>query len=156
LERAAADHDAAAHAGAEDHAEDDARAGRGAVGGLGEREAVGVVGDAHRAPEPRFEILPERPPVEPSGIAVADEPGRRRDRARSADADRAARAELGLGGGDEPADRLDGAGIIFARRRDAPAQQLALAAALARAERHDLDLGPAEVDAEARAQLWIG
>ena len=45
----AIDHDAAAAAGAEDDAEHHAVAGAGAIDGLGQREAVGVVLDAHLA-----------------------------------------------------------------------------------------------------------
>ena len=50
-------HDAAAHAGAEDHAEDDLGARARAVGRLGQREAVRVVLDAHLAAERVLEIL---------------------------------------------------------------------------------------------------
>ena len=48
-QHAAVDHDAAAGAGADDHAEHHAGAGRRAVGRLRQREAVGVVGDPHRS-----------------------------------------------------------------------------------------------------------
>src|SRR5688572_15120985 len=50
---------------AEDDAEYDARAHSRAVGGLGEREAVRVVHEAHRAVEPLLEIVSKRPTVEP-------------------------------------------------------------------------------------------
>ena len=56
LDEAAVHDDAAADAGAEDHAEDHLRAGAGAVHRLGEREAVGIVGDPHRAVEDAGEV----------------------------------------------------------------------------------------------------
>ena len=51
VEEAAIDDHAAADAGAEDDAEDDAVATAGADAGFGKGEAVGVVGDQHRAAE---------------------------------------------------------------------------------------------------------
>ena len=53
----AVDDDAAAAAGAEDHAEDDRGAGRRAVGRFREREAVGVVGKADRTIEQPRQVV---------------------------------------------------------------------------------------------------
>ena len=88
--------DAAAGAGADDHAEHRRRARRRAVGGLREREAVGVVRDAHRPAERGAEIGAEAPPVEPRRVRVLDQPGGRRDGAGHADADRAPARHVAL------------------------------------------------------------
>ena len=53
---AAVDHQPAADAGSEDDAEDVAVALAGAAGRLGQREAVGVVGDPDRQADRTFEI----------------------------------------------------------------------------------------------------
>jgi hypothetical protein len=50
-EQATVDDDASAHPGADDDPEDHLAARAGAVGGLGQDEAVGVVGHAHFAVE---------------------------------------------------------------------------------------------------------
>ena len=49
-------HEPAAAAGAEDDAENESRARAGAVHGLREGKAVGVVGEPHRAPEVGLEV----------------------------------------------------------------------------------------------------
>src|SRR5438128_2580725 len=55
-EHLAAHDDACADAGAENRAEDDLRAACRAVGSLGKREAIGVVGDPDLAREQQFEV----------------------------------------------------------------------------------------------------
>src|SRR5258707_10981502 len=82
-------------------------------------------------------------------VGVLEQPGRWRERAGMADADRAACAELGFElarhGCDRPHRRLVGA----LRRRHAQARAL-----LAGIVEHDaLDLGAAEIDADAHAAL---
>jgi len=70
VQHAAMRHNAAAHASAEDHAEHDIRAGRGAIGGLGQGKAVGVVGKANFPAQSGLHVLLERPADEAGGIAV--------------------------------------------------------------------------------------
>ena len=52
--------DAAADAGAENDAEHALKACRGAVDGLRQREAIGVIGEADRSTKRRFEIALQR------------------------------------------------------------------------------------------------
>jgi len=62
----------------------------------GQREAVRVVGDAHRAVERLGEIAPERPAdFRQVELAFLTRSVRGRDRARDADADRGRRGDLG-------------------------------------------------------------
>ena len=88
----AANDDACACAGADDDAKHDVGARGRAVGRLGDREAVRVVRDPDLAPQPPFEVSPERLADEPHGVRVLDEAGGRRKRSRDADADRRARS----------------------------------------------------------------
>ena len=121
-EQPAADHDAAAHSGTEDDAEDGAAAGGRAVDRLGQRKAIGVVGEAHRAAERGLDIAAERPAVEPGRIGVLHQSGSGDDRAGNADADRSGRADLALQRGDQPGNRRDRAVIIADRRGDSTAR----------------------------------
>ena len=57
---AAVDRDAGPGTRSEDHAEDDTMAGPRAVGGLGDGEAVGVVGGAHITVEDATEVILDR------------------------------------------------------------------------------------------------
>ena len=50
----------------------------GAVGRLAHREAVGVVGEPHRAGQPRLQVRVQRPAVQPGGIGTAHQAGRGR------------------------------------------------------------------------------
>ncbi len=86
------DDEPAADARAENDAEDDIGARRGAISRLGNGETVRVVGQPHGPAEPLLEILMKRPADQPRGVGVLDQPGRRRDGAGNADADRAALA----------------------------------------------------------------
>src|SRR5205085_5205139 len=101
---AAADNDAAAASGADDHAEDDRRAGGRAVGCLRQRETVRVVGKADRPLEQPRQILAERLADQPGRIRVLDEAARRRDRAGNADPDGPALAGVALNLAHETAD----------------------------------------------------
>jgi hypothetical protein len=73
----AVDDDARASAGADDDAKDDAGPLRSAIGGFRHGEAIGIVGDAHLAREPRFEVGFERPAEEPRRVGVLDQARRR-------------------------------------------------------------------------------
>ena len=117
--------DAAADAGAEDHAEHHAPAGARAVARFREREAVGVVVDPDLAAERARQVLGERTAVELGRVGVLDPARDRRDRARRADADPAARAELALERVDQPAHGVDRQRVVVRRRGDAAPRQLA-------------------------------
>ena len=140
--------DARAHAGAQDHAEHDRGSGAGAVDRLRQREAVRVVGDAHLAAEQRSRSRRIGRPLrhtefDPRSSPVAREidPGvpmptvaalARAQRSRSASPTSAAMAS-------------SVAVVVAVRRRHACGEPLAAVGV----EREDLDLGAAEVDAEA-------
>ena len=136
--------DTSADAGAENDAEHDLCARPRAVGRFGQRKTVGVVGDADLAAEQRFQVGLDRLRVEAHRVGAAQQSGRARDRARRADADSAGFAKLGLRVAHERRDRVENAVVVRSRRDAAAAQQLA---AVGR-QRDDLDLGPAEVDAD--------
>ena len=144
-EGAAVHDDAAARAGAQDDAEDDARPRPGAVTRLGEREAVRVVREAEGAVEEALEILAERAAVEPDAVGVLDEAGGGRERSRHPDADPRRLAALALEPLDQRGDRGQGRRVAVAGRRDAAAAALAPVPV----ERDGLDLRAAEVDADA-------
>ena len=72
-EDAAVDDDAAADPGSDDDPEDDVAARARAVGGLGQGEAVGVVGHPDLAAERLAEILVERVPDELDRVGVLDQ-----------------------------------------------------------------------------------
>jgi hypothetical protein len=144
-EQPAADADAAAHPGTENHAEHRRSARRGAIGGFGQRETVGVVGDAHFAPQPRAQVLAQPLAVEPGGIAVAHAPRHRRGRARRAHAHAATLAQPGLDAPHQRGDGVERLRIGGLRRRHAFAPQHGAGGI----ERDAFDLGAAEVDADA-------
>src|SRR5438045_2472676 len=108
-----------------------------AVDRLRQREAVGVILDAHLAPERALEVVLERPADEPGGVGVLDQARHARQRARNADADRAGADLL-----DQRHHRVEGRGVIAARRQHALAEHFAAAAI----ERPSLDLGPPELN----------
>ena len=136
-------HQPAADAGAEDGGEDRAIPGAGPVRRLAHRQAIGVIGQPHGAREPRLQIRAEGLAVELGGIGAPDQPRDGVLAAGDADAQAAARAELGLRALHQPGDGGDGADIV-ARSGDAPAQPHGARAV----QRHDLDLGPAEIHPE--------
>jgi hypothetical protein len=142
----AADDDAAADAGAENHSKDDLGMAPGAVAGFGKREAVGIVGQPQLAPQERLEVAAQRLADQAGRVGVLDPPVGQRLRPGNADADRPAPAELILERGDQRGDRPQGCGIVSLRRRDTAAQQLAPVAS----EGDGLDLRAAEVDADAQ------
>src|SRR5437762_11725030 len=119
-ENMTADNDASAHAGAENDAEDDLRAGTGPVGRLRQREAVGVVRDRHFPPEQCLEIGFDRLAVETDRVGAAQQTGPARDRAGCADADSTPPTELGFRLAHESRDRRESLAVLSPGRRDAP------------------------------------
>ena len=113
-----ADHDSAADTGAEDDAEDGVVPLARAVDGLGQGEAVGVVGDSDRAVEARLEVGLEGVAVEPSGVGVLDQAGGAGDDAGDADPDGTGAAGLRLELGDQAGDGVE-AGLVVRWSRDA-------------------------------------
>ena len=83
----AIDHDTAAHAGAQNHAEHDRFAGPGTIARLGQGKTVGVIGHADFAIEPGFKISLEGLTVQPERVGIAHRPRRRTDRAGMAKPD---------------------------------------------------------------------
>ena len=83
----AVDDDAAADAGAEDHAEHHPGADARAVDGFGQGKAVGIVGDAHLARQQLLQVLPERPADQTGRVGVLDQAAHARFRTGDADAD---------------------------------------------------------------------
>ena len=108
-----------------------ARAGAGAIDGLRQGKAVGIVGEPDRAAEMRLEVALERLAVEPRRVGVLHQPARRRQRARHADADRCRSSAAGAFL--EHAHHLgrwpDGRAVVVARRRHAMLGQRASARA---------------------------
>ena len=145
LDEAAVHHDAAADAGAEDDAEDHLRAGAAAVHGLGEGEAVGVVGDFHRTVEDAGEVALQVAAVQPGRVALGDVAGAAVDRAGDADADALdAGARFALEPLHQPADGLEAALVVEARGGDAGAGALGAVGV----EHDAFDLGAAVVETQ--------
>ena len=107
-----ADRDAAANAGAEDHAEHRVVPATGAVARFREGETVRVVGNAHGPAEPGLQVGLQGPAVEPGGVRVLDQAGSAGDDAGDADADGAAAPGLRLQLGDEPDDGVQSAFVL--------------------------------------------
>ncbi len=148
------DHEAAAHAGAEDGAEHDFRIGARAVGGLRQRETVGVVGDAHRLPEGGGEIALQRMADEANRIGVLHQSRHRGNSTRNADAHGRHAGALGhgLGRARELRHGADRAGVVAHGCRGTLAEQRPPVAG----QRDRLDLGAAEVDADPDVGGGIG
>ena len=145
LDEAAVHHDAAADAGAEDDAEDDLGAGAAAVHGFGKSEAVGIVGDFHRAVEDAGEVAAEVAAVQPGGVALGDVAGGAVDGAGDADADALdAAAGFGLEALEEAADGLKAAFVVEAGGGDAGAGALGAVGG----EHDAFDLGAAVVETQ--------
>ena len=104
--------DPTADAGPEDHAEHRLVAAARTVDRLGEREAVGVVGDPDRAGEPGLEVGPEWPADEPGGVRVLDQAGGVGDHAGDADANRTGLARFGLELGDQSGDGVETGTVV--------------------------------------------
>jgi len=63
-------HHAATDAGAQDDGEGDGRAGRRAVGGLGQGQAIGVVGEPHGLAQGLLQVGMQGLADEPGGVGV--------------------------------------------------------------------------------------
>ncbi len=114
------DDDTAADPGSQRRAEDDPGILSGAVEGLGDGEAVAVVGHADRQAENRFQIHVERLSLNPGGVAVLHQPGLRIEDSGHADTDGSnGFGRLFLQGRDQPGNRLQRPRIVAARRRHA-------------------------------------
>src|SRR5262245_17561270 len=136
--------DAGAHAGAEDASEDHLGAGSGSVGGLRQREAVGIVGHDHGLDEQPLEVAWQRPVVELRRVAVLHHAALGHV-ARRSDADGAARAAGRLPRAlDDADDRLQRRVVVALRRRDALAPALVAAAI----EHDRFDLGATDIDTD--------
>src|SRR5690606_566171 len=105
---------------------------------------IGVVGERDGALEQLRQIAVERLAVQPCGIRVLEQPGRRGYGAWRAEADRAVRAEFGFGLGDQVANRAKRRIVTALRARPPAAQQHAAMLV----EGDDLDFGAAEIDTE--------
>src|SRR5688572_15351432 len=131
------DHDAAAHTGAEDHAEHHRGALPRTIDRLREREAIRVVFQPDRSAQCFLEILSERLADQPGRVRVLDQAGRARLRAGNADTDGALPDFL-----HQRFDPRDSPRVIAARRGNPPAENFAPRAI----ERERFDLRAAEVD----------
>ena len=145
VDEPAVEHQSAAAARAQDHAEHRSGTGRCAIDRLRQGKAVGIIGQADRAAQMGFDIARERLAVEPRGIGVLHQAARGRYRARHADADAAARAGLCSSLAHHVADGAQRRCVVVPRRRDA---MLGHDCAIG-SERHAGNLGAAQVDAEA-------
>jgi hypothetical protein len=105
---------------------------------------VGVVLHPHFASQERADVAIERVAVQRDRVRVLHQSGRRADHARNADADAGGDAELGFDVTHQGRDAFQ-RGLVAVRRIDAMAQ----AFAAVRCQHRDLDLGAAEVDADA-------
>ena len=78
VDHVTADHHAAADTGAEDHAEDHvALPGGGAVDGLAQGQAVGIIRHAHRAGQARGDVRRERAAIHAEEVRITMQPGLR-------------------------------------------------------------------------------
>src|SRR5688500_13921307 len=140
--------DAAAGAGPDDHAEDHVGARSRAVRGFRHGETVGVVGDAYVTAQAVPQVIEERLADQPDGVGVLDEPGRRRECAGNADADRRRPAGVAFERSDQRGDRTDGSGVIVAGGVETQARDLATAI-----DRNAFDFRPAQIDSDAKRHL---
>src|SRR5688572_20688015 len=147
----AVDRNPASRAGSEDDTEDDAAARTSAVRRFGEREAVGVVPEAHGAPQVRLDVTSQRPAIQPRRVRVLYETGCGRDRSGDADADARGDADGALEIRHQRRDRRDRLLVAAARRRSANA-----VLNRARLVEHDaLDLRSAEINPNAHGSPYI-
>ena len=144
VDQAPVHHDAAAAAGADDHAEHRAMADAGAVRRLAEREAVGVVAHPHLARQLGAEVAVQRMAVQHLRVGVLHQPARRADHAGDADAQAAVRRPAPA----RPA-APDRRSPAASRRSSTAWHAPAVRRRAGGVEGHDLDLGAAEVDPEA-------
>ena len=123
--------------------------GAGTIDGFRQRETVGIVGEAHVAPQRRFEVALERLADQAGRVGVLDQARDARFGTRYADAHRSASTDSFFSRSDQFDHRSQCRGVVALRRRHALAQQdVAIVA-----EDDDLDLAAAEVDADAHQVL---
>src|SRR5450759_14460 len=139
--------DTAADARAEDHAKHHFRACRCAVGGLGKREAVGIVGEPHFALQERLQVEPQRLANQPGRVCILDQACRTRFRAWNADADRTPLSQFVFGCVDKAGHRLHCVPVVVPGRRHTAAQEFRTVVR----QRDDLDLGATQIDAKTHA-----
>jgi hypothetical protein len=164
----AVDDDAAAHTRAENHAEHHRCTRTRAIGRFGQREAVGIVGDAHFALQQCFQIAFERLADQTGRVGILDQAAAARFGAGDANADTRHRtasavrvdtvpsaAALGHNSlfcrSDQVGHHLQRRFVIALRRRHALAQQHFATIA----QRDDFDLAAAEVDANPHQDALI-
>ncbi len=139
------DAEATAAAGAQDHREDDPRAGPRAVHRFGKGQAVSIVGEAHGTAKCAAQVFVQGAAVQPGAVGVADQPGLRRDRAGDSDPDLLdAHARLPLGFLDQLAHLFDGPVVVDQGGLADAGQERAV-----RIDGGRLDLAAAEVDSDA-------
>ncbi len=145
IEHLTVDDDAATDAGSQDHAKHDGRTGGGTIGGFGQGQAVGVVGQPHRATEHAFQVFFEWLANEAGRVGIFHAAAGGRDCAGGADADAAALFQLGFGFVDQRCDGGHRGHIVVLRGGYAAAQQFLPG----RIQRNQFDFGAAKVDAKA-------
>jgi len=138
------DGDASAAAGAQDDGEDQFSPCGGAVGGLGDGEAVGVVGAPDGSAECGEQVALKRLAVEPGGVGVLDQASGRDNGSRDAQADGAGGAGALFEIVDDLNDGCDGGGVVVLRGGNAEPGQLQAGGI----EGQAFDLGAAEVDSD--------
>jgi hypothetical protein len=138
----AVDHDAAADAGAEDHAEHHGGTGTGAIDGFRQGKAVGVVGEAHFALQYGLQVALQRLADQAGGIGILDQAGDARLGARDTHAHRGTGADFLFGALDQSGHGHHGGHVIALRRGDAFAQHDGTIVA----EAGDFDFAAAKVD----------
>ena len=145
IEHLAVYDDAATDAGAQNHAKHDGRTGGGTIGGFGQGQAVGIVGQPHRSRQRTFQVFLERLTVEAGRIGILHPAAGGRNRAGGADADAAALIQLGFGFVDERGDGGHRGHIVVLGGGHAAAQTF-LAGSI---QCDQFDFGTAKVDAKA-------
>ncbi len=140
---AAVHDDPPAATGAQDHPEHRAQPCPGTVGRLAQREAVGVVIDAHLPAQRLTDVAVEGVAVERDRVGILHLPRGRADDARNADPDGCAYADPRLRLRHQADDRVQGRRVAGGRR-NAPAMPFLTIGI----ERRDLDFCAPEVDAD--------
>ena len=145
------DDDAPADSGPEDHAEDGGEPGGGAVACLREREAVRVVLGPHRPADRGLEIGEDRLTVQADAVGVALQAGPRRDRSGKRESKVRPIARERVGRRNERRHRRDRAAVVALRRGGSLAPRDRTVAG----KQGRLDLGAAEIHAEAKRSGWV-
>lgn len=147
-ERSATHHHPPSDTGPEDDSEHDFRISGRPIDGLGEREAIGVIGEPNLAPEGAGEVFAQGLSVEPGGVAVLHPPGARGNGPGSAHSDRRCGIESRTETLDEVGKRCQGGRVVVTRGGDSVAPDHGAI----RGEENALDLRAAEVDPDAHGR----